>query len=579
MTDGVMGILEIMDEVLGLINWDSLTVLLHLLLSVPLIPALGIKLLGWLVPLWMQCLICASFFVYLSEDYLPLGSKVKASRYKVRWYWSKYRDRLAAMTMLLYATRLSRLLIGKPNKTPYLPPELWEIILKSVIEVPFVFDTQCDAMTFHAFMQAQNCLSVPYRKSYLDAERRRRQLRLVCKMWAELMDRPHPRWIFDCSSAPPHLSADPIKRLDLQMPNLMSETWAPHFLMNQQKQLLDPMLTDIQTRRAITSFCVTMESNSLYDEEAEAFLSNMRHLPQLQALTYIDFSEFPSDKILTELRYPEFASLTSLYMKIKEVQGSLRLQMLEVLYLDVDWYNSSQWSFPSLRHLAVKKRSRNFLHPQHRDNLGAYICPLAGSLTQLRSLFLLEVGVDIAIDALFWEDYPHLENLGVSSKRLTNLSHPPLDHPLNQITFTDKNAEYHDVMFLPTVTLNIRQIYLPSYTRHILESDTTELILLEACLRHNIRWLSDDGEVWFRREVILDRKRSPTEQFIWFIASLHSYATAYFYYQDGKWCEPFSLYHQGHVLVIMVLFALWRMGRLAYDRYVSPRYGWVPRYH
>ncbi|KAG8836619.1 hypothetical protein FRB91_008562 [Serendipita sp. 411] len=75
-----------------------------------------------------------------------------------------------------------------------LPIELWELILNFVIYCPYVFDTTCEPHTFLQFVNSRKFrwfLDYRYKKS----ERVRRNMRLVCRLWRDLVDRHPARWL------------------------------------------------------------------------------------------------------------------------------------------------------------------------------------------------------------------------------------------------------------------------------------------------------------------------------------------------------------------------------------------------
>ncbi|CAG8737412.1 14962_t:CDS:2, partial [Acaulospora colombiana] len=320
---------------------------------------------------------------------------------------------------------LSRLLGDQDNNCSH---KVWSMVLEFVVEVPFVFDTHCNAKSFYSFIQAHGYSPDKHRSSYLDAEKRRRSLRLVCRTWAKLMNRPNPHWAVDHALSPSERNFDHIKRLDLGVKRIYPRTVREP--LTQQRRLLGAILKSHKSLSSITHVCICISNIPRFNEEMISFLPHVRNLPHLQTLTYIDPAKDLSSLGLLELCYPRFANLTGLYIKAEKLHGSLRLERLESLYLDIESYDPGQWSFPALRHLALKKGSESFLHPY---GLNSGTSPLAGIFTQLQLLFFLDPYLYTSIDESFWEAYPHLENLGVSSNTLAIQSKPPHGHPLNQI--------------------------------------------------------------------------------------------------------------------------------------------------
>ncbi|PVG00520.1 hypothetical protein CPB86DRAFT_871819 [Serendipita vermifera] len=564
------------DKTLGRVNWDTATIITHLILGSPLVLGWGIVLLNCLFLLWILALLGIFLTLTIYEKYIFSSSMTRRLRTAANQRWSEQRHRITIAIIVskrrLHAYRIWVIPGKEGKKLPYLPPEIWKIILEFAVEVPFVFDTHCDARLFYNFIQAHQYSPGTHYSSYLKAEPRRRKLRMVCRMWAELMNRPNPYWALDHAPSPSRRNFNHIRRLDLGIKYIRpGRMRAP---LSQQRRLVDSILTNPQSLSSITTVCICLAPISRFNEGMNSFLPHMRHLPQLRAMTYIDPSEDSSHIILLELRHPKFGNLTALYIQVKKLHGSLQLERLELLYLDVKSYEAGQWSFPSLRHLAINQGSESFLHPY---SLNYVASPLAGSYTELQSLFFLDPYLRTVLDDSFWEAYPRLENLGVSSSNLVIQTNPPLGHPLNQIRLASPDINFQRLVRLSFEIPNLRQIYLPHHIRKIPESDSALFALLQECDIRGIRWISEDGEVRFKQEVTFERKRSSNEKFIGFLCSLYSYFAVYFYCVKGRWWEPFSPYHQGHVLLIIISFILWRATIFAYDRYVSPRYAWVAR--
>ncbi|PVG00521.1 hypothetical protein CPB86DRAFT_813088 [Serendipita vermifera] len=476
-----------------------------------------------------------------------------------------------------YDSRLSRLLRYE-KRVPYLPTEIWEQILDYVIYVPFLFDARCDVENFHRFIEVHR--HNPYSSHYGASEFQRKKLRLVCKMWSELMNRPYPRWIVDHIPHDFERRIDKIKRLDLGISNRFQFNLMKNPLGDEHRKCLRSILSHPKRLSSVTTVCFSLSWSEGNTWEAASFLPRLHNLPRLRSLTYIDHGSQPSNQLLQELKHSYFASLTSLYIKMWTLYGPLRLERLEVLYLDVPSHSTGQWSFPSLRHLALKGGCSGFIHslPSRANPLGEDSSPLSGPHSHLQSLFLLEERINVTLDDLFWETYPHLRNLGSTRDGLALASNVPPDHPLYRLTVMGSLSDYDRVMLLSTQIPNLRQIYSPSHCHKVLESDAVLFSIFRDHRRRGIQWVEDDRVLDFQRKVILERQKSSIELSFWFFCSLYSYVDILLHYFKARWWEPLSPLHEGHVLGIIILFWLYLIGIWVHDRHLSPKYKWVTPY-
>ncbi|CAG8652134.1 11516_t:CDS:1, partial [Acaulospora colombiana] len=167
----------------------------------------------------------------------------------------------------------------------------------------------------------------------------------------------------------------------------MGESWSE----DQHRQRLRSVLSDPKKLSSVTAVCLSISWPDP-NPEAISFIPHLRDLPRLQSLTYLEFGRQQSKQFLQELNRSCFVSLISLYIQMPTLYGPLRLEGLEVLYLDVREHSIGQWSFPSLRHLTIKKGCKGFARslPSLERLLGEDTSPLAGPHSHLQSLILLE---------------------------------------------------------------------------------------------------------------------------------------------------------------------------------------------
>jgi hypothetical protein len=565
------------DQRLEYIDWRRASGYLHLTMIISILLVI-------IIPWWISVPILGSLFVWLLGDMLPfIGSKIWLWKYRTERYWSEQKDRRRMATILikrtLYDSRLSRLLRFE-KKVPYLPPEIWEQILDLVLDVPFVFDAGCNVETFHRFINThRHNPSVPF---YGSARLQRKKLRLVCKSWAERMDRPYPRWIVDRVPSDYEQWINRIKRLDLGVSNRFQLNAATSHHSEGHRQRLHSILSQPTKLTSVTTVCFSLSWSDRHIDEEASLIRNLHVLPSLRSLTYIDHASRPLHQLalVKELRHSHFESLTSLYLQMWRLHDPIRLERLEVLYLDVYEYSAGQWSFPSLRHFAMKRWNVDFLRsiPSRENLLGENSSPLAGPHSHIRSLFLLEEGVNIVLDDSFWKLYSKLEDLGVSGRTATLLSKVPPDHPLYRLTITDHSRDSGRLMTLTSKIPNLRQVFSPSHDHKILESDVVSFSLFQDHRQRGIQWIDENEKLEYRRKVVLERKSSSIELSFWYLCFLYSYIDIFFYYFRERWWEPLSPYHQGHFLAIITSFGLFQAGIWVYSNYLSPQYKWVTKY-
>ncbi|PVG00524.1 hypothetical protein CPB86DRAFT_813090 [Serendipita vermifera] len=278
--------------------------------------------------------------LYFCEDYfeLPFSS----------WF-SKLRAKLARINKQVdsqpTAIRLKRLFLAHwppkllplstRNRTPYLPPEIWEKILDFAVHVPFVFDTSCNAANFHQFVSSQFYLPNASTSAYRLVESRRKTLRLVCQMWKELLDRRSHRWEYD----EPFISDEKIngvQRADFSLAmRFVDAHWIGEVSESVNRMLANPELSSLTT----ISINDTVYLDDIGRTAISDLFSRMSRLPKLQAFSYgnrYGHANFTLPQLQTY-----FASITCLHIETVKISGSLHLERLEVLYLRVNAGNSS----------------------------------------------------------------------------------------------------------------------------------------------------------------------------------------------------------------------------------------------
>jgi hypothetical protein len=123
----------------------------------------------------------------------------------------------------LHQMKVIPLLRATKNYSNRLPSEIWTIILAHVVDIPFFFDTACEAKNFNLFIikQAYNTTHLEYIKS----EKDRVGLRLVCRLWARLLGQ-HTMWFARTQHEWAGAGAK-LTQVDFNITTLASETGSP----------------------------------------------------------------------------------------------------------------------------------------------------------------------------------------------------------------------------------------------------------------------------------------------------------------------------------------------------------------
>jgi hypothetical protein len=527
---------------------------------------------AYLFPLHL--LIYELFFRFQSEIWLwKLKRRLRRLSKQKSW-----RLAIIKSKRLLSSCQPSRLLPLRRKILPYLPPEIWEKILDFTLHVPFVLDTSYDAANFHHFISSQPFRPEAYIPLYRQSETRRKVLRLVCKTWKELLDRRPRRWLYDADALGERING--VERVDLQLTAHFVDT---HWPKKSPQGIFSPLETpEMFSVTKISIHDMTYQSDDSRTVMLHLF-SQISRLHNLQALSYVNHFR-KLNFTLSELQ-THFSSLTCLYIEAMELRGSLQLERLEVLYLDVFTYDVGTWSLPNLRHLAVKRRGKSLLFPhgpvnKRDNNEKSPISP--SSLHGLRSLLLCDTSVTPMIDGHFWAAYPQLECIGGFFANFTIVDAPPPNHPLYQVVNIgpkfDSSQSWAHMASLPNKLPNLRRIHM-SFSRQnhsFPESRTPWVRIVQEHRQRGIVWLDRDGvEIRYKREII-QGKRLPL-----FGALIRSYSLTccitdvLFCMAMKTWRRPFPFYESIFLPLSFICLTLWWLIPYISTHYVSPRYRWV----
>lgn len=290
-----------------------------------------------------------------------------------------------------------------------LPVECWLDILNWSVE-----PDKCDIIAMEQRPRCAASLITPS-SSHSQAEKQRRELRLVCRSWKEQMDRLAGRWgVVTNTSAPTLTKAGKLRMARFDQ----SRGWQ-----GSEDKLLRTILAITRTTVELAVLEVVM-CPSLVAQLFEA-VASWDHAVCLQSLslTFSDTIPLPLDpQNATPLRLlptisTAFPSLVELVIKdevpIREDMMSLasfsrlklsRLQSfaLHLPQMTINW-DLAWWDLPSLLHLSV--------------HIGCYVTPevsFASFAPRLLSLSLIRgFGEPIYLGRYFWETFKSLQQIEV----------------------------------------------------------------------------------------------------------------------------------------------------------------------
>jgi hypothetical protein len=537
-------------------------------------------LLEFLLPRWLfeQILIC-SRLLYIGVLSLSFGQ----DRFELPYdFWVKrLRNKLDRLNnrlnchptfikhkRLLSACRPSQFLSFKRRgNMPYLPPEVWEKILEFVIDVPFVFDTSCDAASFHHLVSSQSYFSI---SSYNLFKGRKNTLRLVCKMWKELVDRRSPYWIWGGEDIPWE-RIKMTRRIDILLTQLPVDSQSTEKIQYD----VYPVLETPEVLNSLTNICMEDLSGNDGDENRTLTMhlfSRMSQLPNLRVLSYIHYYE------RVNFTFPElqtyFTSIRFLSIYSQEIHGSLHLANLEALYLNVKTYNVGGWWLPSLRYLAIGMYGRNTLSRNGANE----VAPISSSSRHgLESLLLYDISTKLEIDEHFWATHPRLKCLGGCFPYMNIIGGPPPNHPLRQVVHTTpRTGGLELARSIASLPKSLDRIYMPFRRDHsFLETDTAWVNLVQEHRQKGTIWLDYNGmEIRYKR--VLRKTQSTSLQ----VASwlyCYTYCSFDLIFCMSMWTmrAPFPFHESVVFRVILTHLAIRWLTDLVWTRFVSPQYRWV----
>ncbi|PVG00523.1 hypothetical protein CPB86DRAFT_782600 [Serendipita vermifera] len=568
---------------MGHLEWNLFILMLSISipgLLAPVLQSLFPRSLGEQMLLWSRMLYLVPLLFCI--DHLLFFIDHKDFRLRRAIFVQKINGRpiIINSQRLLYALQPGRLpSFRRRKRLPSLPPEIWQKILDFAIHVPFALDTSCEAANFHHFVNSQSYLPGPSLESYQHSKSQQKVLRLVCKMWKELLDRQPQYWLYEGRDSLEKRMKG-VERIDLPLeihieddiefalgrPNIYSMSETPNTLLS------------------LTNLCINDRTYNSEDCRTAILhlFSQLSQIPNLRALNYINrFRQL--NFTLPELQ-AHFASITCLHLEAMELLGPLHLEKLEVLYLDVFAYGVTEWSVPNLRHLAVKRRGKS-LFPSHNldDNSSRKRVPIpASSLRNLQSLLLYDVQTILTLDKHFWRVYPQLECIGGFFENFNILDAPPPNHPLHHVV--NFGVEYEPWLMrthlasLPNKLPNLRQIHMP-FSRHndsFLATDTAWVKLAQEHRQKGIIWSDRDGEVIrYKRVLVKDQQIPLLKGWAWGYSWTYCVADVLFCMALRTWRKPFPFNQSIFFPLSLICMTLWWFISHISTHYIAPRYRWV----
>lgn len=304
-----------------------------------------------------------------------------------------------------------------------LPTEVWSLIIDHVLEVPFYFDTACEAKDFNRFIIGQGYDM----RHELVFELYWGRLRSVCRSWKDIVDQRPARSVGFRAESMKFGSS--LIRVDLNANSYQN-------VGSSQRSFLDRIAGPTTQPIAPTILVIDKHALAFYAYVPEFFKDHI--LPHAPKLGSVRSLVFPSESTIPDWFLPElqqsFSRLTFLRLEGRLRSGHLTLEQLEILYLDVgldtgfhpitEPFDISSWWFPNLRHLALGKN--HFKGQKFSTDL------IPAPPDQILSLLLLPNHLHpiIRISKSFWVRMPSLRFLGVPLESIEVVNHAPLDHPL-----------------------------------------------------------------------------------------------------------------------------------------------------
>lgn len=456
---------------------QDILLLTFVLFALAVIPIFCLYIVYVEVPGWINLSVIFVFVIYYFDS-IPL-----------QHYWNPsirrlYPHRQFSLERTIVAM-LQRARLLPRQQPPQLPVEIWDIVLRKAIEIPYFFDTTCDSPHFHLFIRHQ-FESAFYPYEYRKSEEERKHLRLVCRMWKKLLDRHSNRFI-DSSRKAKGLVPVNTARLHVCYQTSTLHDWNSFLGQWKLPGPDEPISASILLLDTYTS------SQEIIDSSFSSLMGYSTNFRDVRHFIH-HASWAPTSPAVLQIIQNSFPSLTTLIICASEVHGTLTLNSLEVLYLDAGFTAPLPWQFPALRHLGFGKRSMK--HKAYHNSI------VPGSTRLLQSLMLpLDHGTFEANDR-FWEDYPKLEFLGVSCSHFHLSARPPPGHPLSHLLLAESETGFDK--------LEIRQVesivdHLPQLKAITMPEPAIDesqpmyplgwVMLFRRCQNRGLIWKSWSGDV------------------------------------------------------------------------------------
>lgn len=403
-----------------------------------------------LLPAW-SILTSLIIIIMYSLDKIPYQHIWNPS---VRELYPYRQWRMERATMkLLHLTQMipkSRLL----GPASMIPTEIWSLILDYALEIPFFYDTSCEAKHFNLFMSAQ-LHSMRY-TGYDTIGRQRKVIRAVCQVWRSLADQCDMR-CFGRHTRSKRISPQ-LKRVDLDLAYERNPP-VPHY-----ESFLEAMVKSPNHISSITTLVLYHSDQDHINALTNVFL-HKEIVPRSQALSSLRSLLFPMGFwfpkwVLRDIQR-SFSHLTFLLIDGPTLNGTetLFLEELDILHLDVGQSDgfpvNSQtsyihnWKFPRLHHLVLGRQCTKHMTVDGQIDLSLIPAPPE----QILSLVLLTNGEypEVRANSSFWSQVSSLQFLGIHPMSIEVIAPAPFDHPLVHFCIPDTHGMWRRVPGVPGV--------------------------------------------------------------------------------------------------------------------------------
>ena len=334
--------------------------------------------------------------------------------------------------------------------------EIWHLILFAVIDVPWVLDTMLDTERDY---WTNSRRYHDYEGIYLESERQRKELGMVCRSWRQFAQRQKFRWITynpGPKDAPPEekevqekevheaiaqcqsLSKDSNSDSERQEGDTIS--WPRRVLINiNDDEDMNVFRTMVDSNLLIKVTTLFIESSDSYDDEVFDYLiaqAAKAKVPKVACLALRAPKSHHAPLRAISAAFPHLITLTinnkALSNYYPRENDRLILPDLEILELDLSAFKPGTfqtWNLSGLIHLRTPIQKR----PDQDQSLKTYLEPIRGLGANLIFLSMYKVDAAIVLPLEFWSWCPRLVELVGFFSWIFFDTLAPADHPLKYV--------------------------------------------------------------------------------------------------------------------------------------------------